>query len=255
MSTRVSVSDVSRHHPFLRGVAVAVLGGVFLALTGAFGSGDAPFVQRLLYWTSVMILGGLWGHMCGWAVGRHVDLDDRPWKTIGLLTVAITGPLSVIVWAATGLIFDQQAPALQMLPSFLAPVCLVTAGALAINVFLGRETPIQTRLATSQSELPLFLTRMPIKLAGAAIYAVQAEDHYLRIHSDRGSGLILMPLSQALKELEGLEGAQTHRSWWVSRAAVRAVERGNGRATLTLVNGLKVPVSRRYSRALRGDWW
>lgn len=111
------VTAVSRHRPFLRGMAVAVLGGVFLAITGAFGSGDAPYVHRILYWTSVMILSGLWGHLCGRVLDRHVDVDDRPWKTILLLTVAITGPLSVIVWAATGLFFGQEAPALRC-PAF-----------------------------------------------------------------------------------------------------------------------------------------
>jgi hypothetical protein len=35
-------------------------------------------------------------------------------------------------------------------------------------------------------------------------------------------------------ELEGIEGAQTHRSWWVAKAAVRDAKRGDGRATLTL---------------------
>ena len=39
-----------------------------------------------------------------------------------------------------------------------------------------------------------------------------------------------MRLSDAVEELEGLEGAQTHRSWWVARDAVRGVERGDGRA-------------------------
>ncbi|WP_235559357.1 LytTR family DNA-binding domain-containing protein [Brevundimonas sp. Leaf168] len=85
---------------------------------------------------------------------------------------------------------------------------------------------------------------------------MQAEDHYLRIHTDRGSDLILMRLSDAVEELEGLEGAQTHRSWWVAREAVRAVERGDGRATLTLDGGLSAPVSRRYARMLRdAEWW
>ncbi len=38
----------------------------------------------------------------------------------------------------------------------------------------------------------------------------------LHFHTDRGSDLILMRLSDALTELKGLEGAQTHRSWWVA---------------------------------------
>jgi DNA-binding LytR/AlgR family response regulator len=55
--------------------------------------------------------------------------------------------------------------------------------------------------------------------------------------------------------LDGLEGAQTHRSWWVAKAAVRAVERGDGRASLTLDGGITAPVSRRYARALREAGW
>ena len=84
---------------------------------------------------------------------------------------------------------------------------------------------------------------------------MQSEDHYLRVHTDRGSDLILMRLADALQELEGLEGAQTHRSWWVARSAVRDVSRGDGRATLTLDGGLSVPVSRRYAKALRDAGW
>ena len=65
----------------------------------------------------------------------------------------------------------------------------------------------------------------------------------------------VLPLADALAELEGLEGAQTHRSWWVARDAVRDVARGDGRATLTLDGGLSVPVSRRHARALRAASW
>lgn len=245
-----------RRRSFLRGLAVAVSGGLFLAATGAFGSGDAPMAQRVPYWAGVMVLGGLWGRVCIWALGRRIDVDDRPWAAIVLLTVTITGPLSVAVWALTGVVFEGGPPALQTLPVFLGPVSLVTATALALTVFLGRETPIQTQGATTPSpKHPAIHARLSGKLRGAVIYAVQAEDHYLRLHTEQGSDLILMRFSQALKELDGLEGAQTHRSWWVSRQAVRSVERGNGRASLTLVNGLKAPVSRRYARALRGDWW
>ncbi|MFX8624480.1 LytTR family DNA-binding domain-containing protein, partial [Acinetobacter baumannii] len=75
---------------------------------------------------------------------------------------------------------------------------------------------------------PRFLERLPLKLRGAEIYAVEAEDHYLRLHTSRGSDLILMRLSDAIVELEGLEGARTHRSWWVAKGAVRDAKRGDG---------------------------
>jgi hypothetical protein len=243
---------------FLRGLIVAVLAGAFLATTGAFGSGGAPLPTRLAYWVVVMVLGGLWGHLCAGWVGRYLDVDERPWRTIAAMVVVITGPLCVIVWAATGLFFAQRLYPLAVLPQLVAPVVVVTAAVTTLNVFLGRARPIQTHAAppATTARPAHFLDRLPMKLRGAAIRAVQAEDHYLRIHTDRGSDLILMRLSDAVEELEGLEGAQTHRSWWVARDAVRGVERGDGRATLTLDGGLSAPVSRRYARMLRdAEWW
>lgn len=251
------VSPVQRHRNFLRGLVVAVLGGAFLATTEAFGGASTPYPQRLLFWITLMISGGLLGHLCSAVIRQFIDVDDRPWLAVVLLTLAITGPMGVVVWAATGLFSDQTLFPISRLTGLLWPVGLVTAGAVAINVFLGRETTVLTHIALPASSAPpRFLKRLPMKLRGANIYAVQAEDHYLRVHTDRGSDLILMRLSQAVEELDGFEGARTHRSWWVARDVVRSVERGNGRATLTLENGLKIPVSRRYARVLRGaDWW
>ena len=55
--------------------------------------------------------------------------------------------------------------------------------------------------------------------------------------------------------VEMLEGSQTHRSWWVARAAITEVERDNGRATLTLSSGATAPVSRTYLPVLRDKGW
>ena len=131
---------------------------------------------------------------------------------------------------------------------------VVTGTVSALNVFLARTT-VQTHAALPGAKPARFIDRLPFKLRGAAIRAVSSEDHYLRIHTDRGSDLILMRLSDALTELEGLEGAQTHRSWWVAKDAVRDVSRGDGRATLTLEGGVEAPVSRRYAKALRDAGW
>ncbi len=100
-----------------------------------------------------------------------------------------------------------------------------------------------------------FLDRLPPKLVGAVLYAVEAQDHYLRLHTSRGTDLVLLRLSDALGELDGLEGAQTHRSWWVARAAVGAARRAEGRTALVLPSGVEAPVSRTYVRALRNAGW
>ncbi len=238
-----------------RGLALAAAGGVVLAVLGAFGSIDAPLWLRLAYWVPVMLVGGLWGHVCSLLIDRWIDMDEWPWLSVVALTAAITGPVSVLVWFVTGLVFDDGVYPLSVLPILIGPVLTVTAVMSAINVFVSRDQPVQTHAAPVGVAAARFPDRLPLKLRGAVIRAVQAEDHYLRIHTERGSDLILMRLSDALEELEGLEGAQTHRSWWVARDALRDVARGDGRATLTLDGGLVAPVSRRYARALREAGW
>ena len=102
---------------------------------------------------------------------------------------------------------------------------------------------------------PTSIRQRSAKLRGAELYAVEAEDHYLRLHTSRGQDLILMRLSDAVAELEGIEGAQTHRSWWVAKTAVEGARRGDGRATLQVKSGIEAPVSRAYAKTLRAAGW
>ncbi len=239
----------------IRGVVIAVLAGVVMALTGAFGTGSAPLWLRLVYWAPMMLAGGVWAHLSSRLLDRFIALDERPWLTVFLLSVTATGPIVLMVWGLTGWILAGRPYPVEALPFFIGPVLIITATLSAINVFVARARPVQTHAAAIDAPAARFPDRLPLKLKGAEIRAVQSEDHYLRVHTDRGSDLILMRLSDALEELEGLEGAQTHRSWWVARSAVRDVARGDGRATLSLDGGLSVPVSRRYARALREAGW
>ncbi|WP_420470431.1 LytTR family DNA-binding domain-containing protein [Brevundimonas sp. FT23042] len=239
----------------IRGLLIAEGAAVVLALTGAFGMDRAPLWLRLIYWCPMMLVGALWGVLASRLVEKHIDLDRQPWLMSAALTALISGPTAVSVWVVTGLVFNSdRALHLSNLSNYLAPVAIVTGTLSLLNVFLAR-TPVQTHAASADAPPARFPDRLPPRLRGAAIRAVESEDHYLRVHTDRGSDLILMRLSDALIELEGLEGAQTHRSWWVARDAVREVVRGEGRATFTLEGGIEAPVSRRYARALRDAGW
>jgi DNA-binding LytR/AlgR family response regulator len=99
------------------------------------------------------------------------------------------------------------------------------------------------------------MQRLPPHLAAARLIALEAEDHYLRVHTDAGSALILMRLSDAVQETGGEDGARCHRSWWVARHAVRSARRHGSVMRLHLDGGLEVPVSRSYLPALRSAGW
>jgi len=81
------------------------------------------------------------------------------------------------------------------------------------------------------------------------------EDHYLRVYTRLGSDLILMRMRDALAELDGLDGAQIHRSWWVARAAVERVVRDGRNVTLALPGGLQAPVARSQVAVLKAAGW
>ena len=245
--------DPAWRRKLARDVGVVLVAALFLALSGAFVGDGTGFGRRFAYWLLAMAVGTLWAEACGRLIGRWIDLDDRPWLGGAVLVLVIAAPLSVTIWALTGPMFGYPVLPIEAMPGFIAPVLMVTAIMTALGLALGRK-PARTHAAADRGP-PRFLDRLPFRLKGAAIHAVEAEDHYLRIHTDRGSDLILMRLSDAVKELEGLEGAQTHRSWWVARDAVADIARGDGRAALEGQGGQSVPVSRRHARALRAAGW
>lgn len=238
----------------LRALAIAVLAGVFMASVGAFGTGVIGPVTRFAYWIGVMTVGASGGIAVSMLVDRGGWFDDRPFLQGSLIVILLTAPLTFVIWLISTVAF-RDTPLHAVDPGFLlGPVFLVTCAMTALNYFTERK-PVETRDAPAGAPPPRFMERLPGKLRGAEVFAVEAEDHYLRLHTSRGQDLILMRLSDAVAELEGVEGARVHRSWWVARAAVEGARRGDGRATLTLKDGAEVPVSRAYAKALRQAGW
>ena len=236
-----------------RGLGICAAAGVFLAFVNAFSFENTSFVQRLLYWVPLMMSGGVMGTFVARAIFGAAWFARRPWLAALSVGLVLTLPLAVLVWAATTVMFGRPwVPA--NIVYYLGPVAMVSIAMTGIG-YVSDRRPRETHAGPAGSPPPRFLDRLPMKLKGAALYAVEAEDHYLRIHTDRGSDLILMRLSDAVGELEGIEGAQTHRSWWVAKDAVTDVERGDGRATLILKDGARAPVSRTFSRILRAEGW
>jgi len=236
-----------------RGFLVSAFAGLFLALIGAFGSDQAPLPLRMVYWVGLCVAGAVVGTGVSQLIDRDGRADARPWLYGSLVAIGITLPFTVVVWLVTELMFHGP-PRLRALPVYLAPVFIVTAGMTGLN-FLVQRRPTETHAAALDAPAPRFLERLPARLRGAQILAVEAQDHYLRLHTSKGDDLILMRLSDAIAELEGIEGAQTHRSWWVARDAVEGARRGDGRATLSLRGGVEAPVSRAYAKALREAGW
>lgn len=224
--------------------------GLLLAFAGAFNTVALTWPLRGIYWVGLLGGGSTMGFLIGdrWmslgVIRRHLWLA---WVAISL---SIAAPMTLLVALVNSWI-AQQPNILTLFPTVLTISALTTA----IGLITTGAEPVVTHAAASGTAAPKFLERLPEKLRGAELYAVEAEDHYLRLHTSAGQDLILMRLSDAVAELEGIEGARVHRSWWVAKGAVTGAERGEGRATLTLKDGSTAPVSRAYARSLRQTGW
>lgn len=238
-----------------RSLFVSGAAGVFMAMVGAFGSGVAPLPLRLAYWIGLMAGGAALGvGLSRWA-RRRGWFGGVTWRQSLAVSALVAAPMSLLVWAANGLLFASPLTLWSWL-SFLAPVLIVSAAVTAVNYLADHRASAPPPVPLEVAPAPVkFLERLPAKLAGAELYAVEAEDHYLRLHTSKGQDLVLMRLADAVDELEGLGGARTHRSWWVARQAVAEVRRSDGRAVLVLRSGVEAPVSRSYAPGLREAGW
>ncbi len=234
-----------------RDLAIAIAAGVFLGVVGPFGSYLNP--QRLIviaYWTGAILTGEL---MLGLTIRPAILLAPRwrvpPILATALVTAVIAVPLSLLCHTVTMSLWPVLRGHISLL-TFYGQTLLVAGTFAAVHIWAERPiapTPTpDAALASTQAPAESagdFLNRIPSHL-GRNLLALQMEDHYVRVHTSAGSALVLIPLHQALAELDAVPGLRVHRSWWVAIDAVIGPVRDGRNMRLRLVNGLEAPVSR-----------
>ena len=237
-----------------RTLLAAIGVGLFLSFVGAFGTDKVPFLPRSLYMIAIAAGGAALG-MGTFTLATRIPLVSRHLWLTGLTGgILMTPPMGAYVWLVSSWL-EKSGPKSEELFGYIAYSSVICVVSSLVAAFLNRP-----RIVVVQTEAPVaatvrFLERLPLKLRGAEIWAVEAEDHYLRLHTSKGQDLILMRLADAVEELAGIEGTQVHRSWWVARDAIADARRGDGRATLVLKDGSEVPVSRTYAKIIRDLGW
>lgn len=97
---------------------------------------------------------------------------------------------------------------------------------------------------------PYFMCHVTADKRGSLV-ALEAQDHYVRVTTDRGQDLIHYRFSDAVHDARSVRGLRVHRSYWVAAAAIARLERKKHAYLLHLANGISVPVSRSYLRDVR----
>ncbi|MEC9345835.1 MAG: LytTR family DNA-binding domain-containing protein [Pseudomonadota bacterium] len=254
--------------------AIVLSVAALAAMIGPFGTFvDMTVVERIQYWFGIVAL--------NWLQVRAIRYGlDRLGGGRFPLATTVAGALLASIPATFEVFWLERhfRPEAAGVPPFLwlYPQIAILTLAISLPVFRILQNRDRAAMETADIAVPpppstapageslaggeppasasRFLERLPDRL-GDTIHCLQAEDHYVRVYTPAGNDLVLHRFSDAVAELDGIDGLQVHRSWWIARAAVDDVVRRERKIFLKLGNGLEVPVSRRFVPDLREAGW
>ena len=244
----------------LRGAAFwIVVGGVVLiaAVAGPYYTLERlNFPERLVYWGAVIALSTVIMTFLSVLAHRVTDARGWNWALVAVLAgmvgvVPVLGIVLVVDGLVTG--FAPGGAGIGTLAAYVAPS--VIGVTVAVNAYIEvqerRASGLVPQGVRPEAVVRVLQGKLPPHL-GREIVALRAQDHYLEVTTPKGSCMILMRLGDAVRDLEGLNGMQVHRSWWINLAHIARVEKGANGPEVVLSTGARVPVGRSYRAAFRG---
>lgn len=240
--------------------ALLTLFAFTLILLQPFGLNEIATSPRIAYWLLISFTGYCL-FSCVAIISRktldkiNIKLPYLTLIAVHYLSLCLLMTLAVVLIGS--LFFEIQA-------SFSAKLATVFPQVLIINALLfiavatidylhehKRQLKFMSHPDTDGKQaIDSFLTHLPLKMRGE-LYCLEAQDHYVKVHTEKGRHLILMRLKDAISMLEKAQGLQVHRSWWISEGAVTEVLRDGRKIQLRLKNGVTVPVSRKWVASIK----
>lgn len=227
--------------------------GLAMAALGPYRTLDVRDTLRIGYWLVAVIGAGL--------VGIAVDAVLGPrirglWWRVALVSLAMTIPVTPFIYLLNAIMLDlPRRP--WLMPQLGGQVFVVALLIMAMRALAWRRI-VETRTVVVPP-LPeaerAFRQRLSARRRTARLIAVEAEDHYVRIHTDAGSELVAMRFADALRELGLAHGYRLHRSWWAAAESIEAVRWNRGTGEARLAGGVIAPVSRSCAAALKAAGW
>jgi len=245
-------------------LATAVLG-----VTGPFGTYERlTLLPRLAYWLALALATFTAGYVAIRLVGQALfEGRAAPSLVRALVTgLAAGAPIALVVSAFDWAVLSAPIPDTSSAITLFLNCALIAAALSLASVLIEGEASADTEpavaskpilpdagfdtAASRQSTRPLLLDRLPPPLRGR-LTSLSMQDHYVEVHTDKGSTLVLMRMADAMRETEGEVGLQIHRSHWVAVDAVAGTARQQGKLFLKLKDGTQLPVSRSFAAAVR----
>jgi len=254
---------IGTRREWIRDFWISMALAIWVGLLGPFGSYRAtPVETRIVYYVLLSVLTtGVYGLTVRAAAAYGRKAGISAWVSVPVAVAIVSGPMSFAVAAVITTFNPRLKTVVSPLDWYLQTLAImlpVGFAYLGVSYFLSRRTvrpeaaPPATQPDVQQrpqpASPPRLLARLPMPVR-SDVLALQAEDHYVRVHTQLGSELLLMRFSDAISELDGLAGMRVHRSWWVADDAIVDTVRRARRTIHVLSNSIEVPVSRPVAAA------
>lgn len=236
-----------------RPLLVAIGLGLLLGFLGPFGTNPGySTATRYAFWLA-MTVAGVVAAMAAERLLQPAALRSGAVRVVATAVLSAVPMTFVVAWTMAQLQSGRQFAPMQ-LPGLFAAVAVIQ---LVIVLATAWASPADARPEAAvpvEPAPPVFPHALLAKLpqgTGTQIVALETEDHYLRVHAAGGSALVLMRMADAVDAIDPRLGAQVHRRWWVSQAAVAGLETDGQRVVLRLADGRRIPVGRTFVPAVR----
>lgn len=211
--------------------------------------------DRLEFWVILCLIGGL-----GIFISDIIlDVFAPAWTEIAKALVQSTAGAVTVLIPVFMIYGPEDLPSHETTVLFVWAIMALIVGGVFLLSRQAQTANLDVHsddvLTTHHQAAPKVLSRLPVHLQEAELYALSAEDHYVRVHTSKGEEMVLMRLSDAIEETGGVIGAQTHRSWWVARSAIEKISSKGRTAEITLRSEVNVPVSRNALKTLKTMGW
>lgn len=220
-------------------VAVLFLVALLIAVLVPFGTGVSPsLLIRFAYWSVLLVNVGASVLLLRWLAVRYWGAWDR-WQRLLCEAVGFTLIFPPVTWLVTSLFLRRFLT--------VSDYLVITGNVLALTVASAVLNWLFASEPASQAPIrPRLFDRLP-QVASTAVVRLTVNDHYVAVFFEDGTEQrILMRLTDAIREMEGVPGFCTHRSHWVSQAHITGRLREGQRDYLLLSDGARVPISKTY---------
>lgn len=242
--------------PDSSGLALVAYAAVIVvaSLGGAFGTQQLEVGPRFAFWTALILWNAMKWH--GWFALVRRRLGWPLAIAAGALVLNVSLPFETRI--ALGL--EPGQPWAEFVGTYVSAVVisLVSGAALTLAIRHAASRKRETAAAPATKVGPAAQPTgiWSLGFAEDALWAIEAEDHYVRILlADGRNPLWSGRFADALAQVAHISGCRIHRGRWVAESAVAGVAREGRDWRVVLPDGRRLAISGSHVGSVRERGW